>query len=157
MREILDDKGNKRKNCVPVIPRVSKKKIVGESSTSSEHTNQAIVIVVIEVVDVAQHTEVTVFDVNQVGTSSDLVDLTDKSPREKKKEKHRLVDGPTESTKEGYNQFPAVEVVIIFRSVIEDGDKRRVLYTYRGLHSKIVLNCLVSNILLPANVKRWMA
>lgn len=113
-----------------------------------------------QVLELAQHTKVaTTIDsaTNQVSASYEIVDLIDKSAREKRKDKQRLVKGlstggQTGSTKVGNNQFIAAEGEIVFTP--EDNDKRRVLQTHMGLHSKTVLKCLISNILLPTDVEK---
>lgn len=96
---------------------------------------------------------------NQVKALSDLVDLTYKSSREKRQSRCRLVKGlsadrPTGSIEEGNNQFPVADGELVFTHVFEDDDKQRILHMHKGLQFKVVLNYLVSNIILPADVDK---
>lgn len=60
--------------------------------------------------------------VNQVDGSTKLVDLTDKSPREKRNGRRRLVKGmytcgPTGSIEDRNNKFPAIDGEMIFTPI----------------------------------------
>lgn len=80
---MLGDEGNKRTSSVPVVPWVNKiKKVIDESSATAEQINQVVVPAIDEVLDLTQHSNVVAIDsaANQEGTSSELVDLTGKSP-----------------------------------------------------------------------------
>lgn len=133
VREISSEDGKKRKRFDPVVPTVNKKnKVIDESFNSVEQMNQVAVATNNDVLDLTQHIEVVVIATdaaaNQVGTSFELVDLTDKSPWEKRKDKRRLVRGistgsPTGSTEEGNNQFPIDKGEIVFTQIFEDHDK----------------------------------
>lgn len=85
---------NKRKRLVPVIPRVNKKKkVVVESYTLIEPVNKDVVAASNHVLDLVQDTKVDIGadDIaNWAGISSKLVDLIDKYPREKRKEKRNF-------------------------------------------------------------------
>lgn len=103
-------------------------------------------------------TEVVVAS-NKVGALSERVDLTNKSPQEKRKEKHKFLrdlsaNGPAGATKQGNNMFPPTDGEIMFTPMFVDDDNKRILETHRGLRSKVVSNCLASNILLPSNRER---
>lgn len=62
--------------------------------------------------------------------------------------------GKMRTTEEVNNQFLEAKGEIVFSSVFKDDDKKRVLETYYGLCSNIVANCLVSNIVLPADEEK---
>lgn len=64
---------------------------------------------------------------NQIVGSSKLVDLIDKSPREKRKGQRLLIKGlaaggQTRSTEEGNNRFPTANGEIVFNPVFEDDE-----------------------------------
>lgn len=81
------------------------------------------------------------------------MDLINKSPQEKRRNKRKLVKGlfVGGSTEDGINRFSNAEGELIFTPIFVDDEKRRVLQRHKGLRSKAMSNCLVSNLLLPAN------
>lgn len=95
---------------------------------------------------------------NHVGTSSKPVDLAKKSPGQSGKSHQKYGIGlatgsKTGMTREGNHRFPESEGQFVFTLVFEDDDKKWVLETYTGLRSNAVVSCVVSNILLPANLE----
>lgn len=57
--------------------------------------------------------------------------------------------GKINTAEEGNNRFPASEGEVVFSHVFEDHDKIRGIEMHSGFCSNPLVNCLVSNIILP--------
>lgn len=64
------------------------------------------------------------------------------------------VGGETGLTGEGNDHFLVVKGKLVFTPIFKDNVKIRVLQTYKGVCSNIVVKYLVSNILLSTNVEK---
>lgn len=113
--------------------------------------------------DLALNTEVVVVASEtaaaQVDASTELVTLIEKSRWEKKKSQRRLVrgltiGGPIGSIEQVSNYFLEVAGEVIVTPIFKNVGKRRVLKTHRALRSCTVVNYIVSNVLLPADIKK---
>lgn len=88
-----------------------------------------------EVVDVA-----AVATTGHISTSSQLINLTKKSPDQWRKSKGRLVKGlstgeSTGTTEEENNHFLDAKGELVLTPIFEYDENRRVLQTYKGLYS----------------------